>query len=169
MTKEISRDSSIDIVAGCMILVMIVNHILQNLSMTDSWLNDILMLFSFFMPWFFFKGGQFYKYEKFPVAVNKGSRKLLVPYVIYVIIGIAVGLIITESDTFSYLVLSLKEWCRYAAPSGNLPLWFLFSFFCVRLIMTLIIKSKTTLTVIPVICFVVCYVIHIGGAEICIG
>lgn len=163
MTKEKSRDSSIDIVAGCMILVMIVNHILQNLSMTDSWLNDILMLFSFFMPWFFFKGGQYYKYEKMDNAIHKGYKKLLVPYVLYVGIGIVVGLVITDIDMLSYLVLSFKEWCRYAAPSGNLPLWFLFSFFCVRLVMSFIAKSKITLITVLVMCFVACYGIHLGG------
>lgn len=161
------RDSSIDIAAGLMILVMIINHTLQRTGYHNVILEQFLMLFSFFMPWFFFKGGMFYRQEDVKTTFHKGCKKLLQPYFVYNIIGVIVTFIVVvgtgENDIVGYLVQSINEWIRYGAPFGNLPLWFLFSFFVVRLLTSLYSTYRISPLVVAVITFAGCWTANIMG------
>ena len=56
------RDLATDSMAGILILYMFFTHICQHLNMTESSLYLMLeRFFYFFMPWFFFKSGYYFK------------------------------------------------------------------------------------------------------------
>ena len=66
------RDSSLDCVAGILIIYMVLVHIFQwsgmNNILSSCWMQPL----SFFMFWFFYKSGVFYK-ERKPVEVLLGG------------------------------------------------------------------------------------------------
>ncbi len=162
------RDYSVDVVAGIMILVMITNHTLQRTGYHNDVVEQTLMLFSFFMPWFFFKGGMFYRQDSVRNTFTKGCNKLMRPYIVYGFVGVVVGIVISlwhgNMGLVNYLVLSVKEWLRYAAPSGNLPLWFLFSFFVVRVLVSIYFRFHVKPSIVSVCTIVVCCAVHcLGG------
>jgi len=164
-TKIIKRDNSVDVVAGFMILIMIMNHIIQHTGYSSRLLDNCLLLFSFFMPWFFFKAGMFYKSQ----PLKKDIQKLLPPYLIYNIIGIIVGWFINYKDEATTLLhygnVTILQWIRYASPQTNLPLWFLFSFFMVKLLAKLCDRYNIDKLKISGLLFIACFAIHIWGGH----
>lgn len=66
--ENIRRQSHIDSVAGLLIIHMILGHCIQVTDCRDLTLYKWMQVLSFFMPWFFFKSGMFYK-ERKPVEV----------------------------------------------------------------------------------------------------
>ena len=63
------RIVSLDIITGILIIHMIFGHIMRFAHCIDTDLYHYTsILLSFFMPWFFFKSGMFYK-ERKPVEV----------------------------------------------------------------------------------------------------
>lgn len=164
-TKIIKRDNSIDVVAGFMILIMILNHIIQHTGFCNRQLDNSLLLFSFFMPWFFFKAGMFYKGPSLKVDI----QKLLPPYLIYNIIGIIIGWFINykeEATSLShYCYITIFQWIRYSSPQTNLPLWFLFSFFMIKQIAAVCAKYNYSQLKLAGILFMVCFSMHIWGGH----
>ena len=69
---NIRRQSNIDSVAGLLIIHMILGHCIQVTDCRDLTLYKWMQVLSFFMPWFFFKSGMFYK-ERKPVEVLLGG------------------------------------------------------------------------------------------------
>ena len=65
---NIRRQSHIDSVAGLLIIHMILGHCIQVTDSRDLTLYKWMQVLSFFIPWFFFKLGMFYK-ERKPVEV----------------------------------------------------------------------------------------------------
>lgn len=88
-----------------------------------------------FMPWFFFKAGLFYKSASLSSVVSKSFHRLLVPWIIFGLIGliiwIAVGYLM-ETPTIREIVnlrrILLITAFEFGLP-GNPPLWFLIALF----------------------------------------
>ena len=164
-TKIIKRDNSIDVVGGFMILIMIMNHIIQHTGFSNRQLDNSLLLFSFFMPWFFFKAGMFYKNP----SLKADIQKLLPPYLIYNIIGIIIGWFINYKEEATSLLhygyITIFQWIRYSSPQTNLPLWFLFSFFMVKQIVAVCAKYNYSELKMAGILFIACFSMHIWGGH----
>lgn len=78
------RDKSIDATAGLLILFMIYGHVMSWTNLTEAHSFIVLdRIFCFFMPWFFFKAGMFYKQEKIDLVCKAGYKRLLVPYIVW--------------------------------------------------------------------------------------
>lgn len=94
-------------------------------------------LFYFFMSWFFFKSGMFYKEKTEKDVLKSTFRRLIVPYITFNIVGIVVlalekyqsggALSITSLTKEVLVTIFLNE-----AVYPNLALWFLLSLFIVR-------------------------------------
>lgn len=55
---------SMDVLAGIMILYMVIMHVMQWAELQDTALfYNLSVVFGCFMPWFFFKGGMFFKHN----------------------------------------------------------------------------------------------------------
>ena len=100
----------------------------------------------FFMPWFFYKSGQFFKKRDYCTLIKKDIRKLLLPFFVWSIIGYLFYLILCYFDgdlsfrNIGYRVL--KTFWLEGFVQLNRPLWFLYSFFMVRLIANILLPEK---------------------------
>ena len=74
------RNNSLDMIAGIFIVYMIVLHILQWCNLTYVFGNVVFHVFSFFMFWFFFKSGMFYR--------EKLSKDILIGEIVWKLIAV---------------------------------------------------------------------------------
>ncbi len=93
---------------------------------------------SFFMPWFFYKSGQFFKKRPYKELLAKDSRKLLLTFVIWSAIGYVFYLVFGALQHSLTLRGSTYSIIRGLFLTGKIPindpLWFLLTLFGVRLI-----------------------------------
>ena len=148
-----------------MILWMLVYHISLNYGrITFAVPEDGASVFtsmSFFMAPFYVGAGYFFSFKKdFGTFFRNQIKKLFVPYCFFTVFGVVVF------ESYSLIVnnclggISLIE----AIPTGclrtNTPLWFLFSFFCCRLIYYAIKKwagGGKIVHLVMVLCFILAF------------
>ena len=172
-----TRDNSLDTVAGIMTIYMIFNHVFVFTSTTESelFLKQLCIL-GFFMHWFFFKAGMFYKPSAdYKVLAVKKYKRLIIPYLVFAIIGQiahSVLLIVKGDYNITHHTLKPLEYIfTTGAPSGISPLWFLFSLFGATLLFNYIITKKRWLlfAIIVIIPFLLIYTKPYWIANICVG
>lgn len=126
------RDVHIDLLSGVFIIYMIYYHICQHCEQI-SILHHILF---YFMPWFFYKSGMYFKHNiNYLEALKKDSRALLMPYVSFGVIGLFIHFLIIAilgDDNWIHYVSFPKHILLYDSIPGNVPLWFLISLFVVK-------------------------------------
>lgn len=123
--------------AGILILYMVFTHICQHFNMTESSLYSMLeRFFYFFMPWFFFKSGYYFKLTSNQVQLQKGVVKFVKPFFFYSLIGQAIYCVHSYcTGTFEWNMLyPVREFLGQGSVYGNLPLWFLLTLFLSRLV-----------------------------------
>lgn len=129
------RQRYIDALSGLLIINMILGHCIQLADCRDIPLYNWMNALSFFMPWFFFKSGMFYR-EKSLKETIYGGAKLLKPYFYWNLIGYIpfVLLLIAKSDDvwYHYCLQPFKGIILNAQYTGNSPLWFLPVLFVVK-------------------------------------
>lgn len=139
MEKDICRSNSIDSVAGMLIIYMVVTHCFQWASLIESSIyRGSLKFMGFFMAWFFFKGGMFFKPKGLRVTLQTGMNRLLVPYLFWSLVGIIVAFVYlclhSDLDLIFFLKKNIKGIVFWGSVESNLPLWFLLTLFFVRLL-----------------------------------
>lgn len=148
----IKRDSSLDTIAGIMTIYMIYSHICPWVGISP--LPHVGQFLFFFMAWFFYKSGMFFHNISFSECYKKGIQRLIIPYIIFSIIGwfmFFIRDVIKQEITEQYFINSLRQILHEGAVAGNAPLWFLFTLFCVRIIFYLVHKLKQYSVIL--ICF----------------
>ena len=143
-TINIPRDKSNDATAGLMICFMIVGHALLWSNIHDSQLFSFLrrMLF-FFMAFFFYKSGMFYKPIELKKQLSKKTKTLMIPFFAYAMFGEIVRWIrmyFQEGDTnlYHWFIHPIISFVGRGGPTGNVPLWFLFALFLTTLVISII-------------------------------
>lgn len=143
------RENHIDIAAGLMICWMILWHVL--------WVGNIdgldyCPIFLFFMPWFFFKSGMYYRERSIKQQLHDSYRKLIIPYL--VMMGISYLLVVllalgnAEWFTFRNLIyLPIRRTFFYGALPNNGSLWFLFTLFLVLNISNIALRKLHPLVI----------------------
>ena len=172
MSKRIRH---IDIAAGVMILWMIIYHAIcyaWSFDLRDYWWMDDLSLLpaglhaiinnegrietlnpcvlfpylSFFMPWFFYKSGQFFKKKSINELWIKDSSKLLCTFVVWSAIGYIFYLVfnfLQHTLTFRSATFSIVRGLFLTGKIPiNEPLWFLLTLFGVRAIANITLPNK---------------------------
>lgn len=137
----------IDTLSGLLICYMMLCHILLrglvNCSVDNIWLEPL----QFFMFWFFFKSGMFYAPKISNDLFVRGGGKLLIPLLVYSLIGHIVECIKLfvngDLNWKHYLLTPFKEFVCTGSVTGNQPLWFLFSLFIVQLLFNELFVRKT--------------------------
>lgn len=173
MSKQ--RIPYIDFAAGIMILWMIIYHAIGcalDLSLVGLWgISDaslipegakafikaegklerinVCVLFpylSFFMPWFFYKSGQFFEKRPIKESLTKDARKLLLTFVIWSAIGYVMFLlfgVLNHSLTLKGATYSIARGLFLTGKVPiNEPLWFLLTLFGVRFIANTILPNR---------------------------
>ncbi|MDR5580342.1 hypothetical protein BJP75_00015430 [Bacteroides thetaiotaomicron] len=135
-----NRDYSLDFLAGILLLQIIYNHCC---SISKSVSIDLSFL-AFYMPWFFYKGGMFFKTLE-SKQMLMGGKRLLLPFMKYSIIGLSIDFILSQLKDVSVLDFSLRQ-VKYILLQGsffgNLPLWFLPALFGARLLSNYFVNHK---------------------------
>lgn len=156
------RIDYLDEVCGLLIIYMILTHIQI---CADVFVEPQEMcVLSFFMPWFFFKSGMFYKGKTFRSTLS-GWKKLIIPYVVYSFIGhiIYCTRIYLEGDQnwIHYVLSPIKQILMCGSLLGNTPLWFLLSLFMVQLIYSVIhnkIKDELIFMMGALVAFIIYFI-----------
>ncbi len=146
MRKVKQRQIYLDSVGGLLLIYMIVGHCCQWAHLWDQFDRYTFWL-GFFMPWFFFKGGMFYKPVTNRDAVRASFRRLIVPFLWFTLIGTCVLWlkdIIGGTFTLMSIISQIKCFLVSGAFSGNLALWFLLSLFCVRILFNYFYTKRNT-------------------------
>ena len=134
----VKRIDYLDNLGGLLICYMMLNHILLR-GQVDCTVDSLyLEPLQFFMFWFFYKSGMFYKAKPNRTIVIRGGQKLLLPWLIFSALGHVVkcAQLVMENDTnwWHYVLTPMKEIVFTGGVDGNHPLWFLFSLFFVQLL-----------------------------------
>lgn len=167
--EQTCRDNSIDAVAGILIIFMILRHTIQRTGMTECVLYEFTQYFSFIIPWFFFKGGMFFKPRGIKESIARGGRHLLIPFLKYSLLGHLLYCVIMLMDGdrnwIHFVLTPLKELLLGGAVMGNLPLWFLFSFFVVRVLANLCFKDIKMVLLVFIGCYALSNVLFYSGFK----
>lgn len=143
------RLTYLDSAGGLLLIYMIVGHCAQWAVLWNDF-DKYTYWLGFFMPWFFFKGGIFYKPKTFREELKSGYKRLIVPFICFSLIGTVilwVKLLIINGDiSIKEFLYPIKGLLIQGSVPGNLALWFLPSLFAVRIIFNyfynLIINSR---------------------------
>lgn len=139
-TKKNKRQFGLDIMAGIIIIYVIIGHMRMVGGTTP---NFGLVLF-LSMPWFYFKSGMFFKDKDIKVLLKADYKKLLSPYIAFVVIGWTVFAILSLlKGTFTPYDVFLKPLIQLGllgSCSGNWPLWFLLTLFGIKFVYTVLNK-----------------------------
>lgn len=83
------RDYSLDALQGLLISYMIMVHAFQWANIKNDTFNEYASyIMFFFMPWFFYKSGMFHhSTSDLRTTLNKLARKLLIPYLVFSLLG----------------------------------------------------------------------------------
>lgn len=143
------RNHTFDFLCGLCIIRMVLLHITESCNFqNETWWTNVMYWSYFFMSFFFFKAGYFNK------TVSGNSRayckdkfkRLMTPYFVWGLVGdviffFFVWFILDERNATSRLVTLDHVWTT-SAFFGNVPCWFLFSFFCAYIAMHFITKVR---------------------------
>lgn len=193
------RVAFVDVGAGIMILWMIIYHAISfslNIQLLDyegvidvnsvtgnMYVNVgkdghfipknpcvIFPYLNFFMPWFFYKSGQFFVKRKAKELWIKDVKKLLIPFLIWSLIGYLLFLLLhVVSHTLTWknsTIYMASAFLKSGSIPLNLPLWFLLTLFVVRFIANIClpdmesIRERWKLLIIFFVCYVVTIVIN---------
>lgn len=173
---ESKRHNHLDIIAGILIIFMVYHHAFSN-SFLDVLSSRLLF---FYMPWFFFKAGMFFKKDVgIKDVLIKSARRLLLPFVVFSVIGrveYAIELWALNNLHINIVSNALFDIIKTGSVFGNGPLWFLLTLFFVRVIFAYLSSRVKPLWIIPffggVIAFIfyyfeVCVPLYLGNT--CLG
>lgn len=144
------RNHAFDILCGICIVRMVTLHVMAFCGQeAQEWWVVVMRWSFFFMSFFFFKAGYFNKGTSSGTDMEylkDRSKRLLVPYLASGVIGLVVyfAFYFPLVDRYKKFVEPL-EWSHIWMKSGfygNSPIWFLFSFFVVYMMVRYIDKVK---------------------------
>lgn len=132
-----SRDSSLDWIAGVLITVTIFLHIDEWTGAEWGFWNKVGSVFGFIMPWFFFKSGMFYKETGFKTNDSRIWRSLGVPFLTFSLFSWFVWLITAiyqhGIDGLLFIIkYSIANIANYGLLPGNGALYFIASLWLCR-------------------------------------
>lgn len=133
MSEQRERILWLDLASGVLICFMVFGHV-YNTAFGD--LLEVFPFMSFFMPWFFFKSGVFFKPTDRRSLFSHDFNKYIKPYIIWSAIGLIVYYLalcidgqFTPRDVF---YIPVRRFVFSGTIPMNAPLWFLLSLFIVR-------------------------------------
>lgn len=139
-TRLNSKQDHIVYAHGLMILHMMFFHFCVSTIYGSQLYYTILHPLSFFMAWFFFKSGMFYKEREIKDVLKTNFIKLIVPAIVFSALGFFCYLFFEQPGfRFSYELGFLYV---FGSLRGNVPIWFLFSLFAVQMLFSIMRKCK---------------------------
>ncbi len=159
-----ARNLGYDFITGFFILQMILLHVLQfaGEDLTRKPYSYLIYVF-FYMPWYFYKSGTFFRERGVKETLAKDFRKLILPLFFFSLFGLCVEAAIRLAEgefTLRWLILSngmnfLRSGCIHA----NGALWFLTVLFLVKNLYNAI-RSETVRWIAFAVSPLLAYVLH---------
>ena len=111
-----------------------------------SIISIIGRILSFFMSWFFFKGGMMHKENTSKDIIRKSTKRLLVPYLIFLVIGIMLNILFLKLE---HTPLNISQFFKgeialILSTSTVWPtaaIWFLLSLYFARITFNLLYQK----------------------------
>ena len=160
------RNESVDSIAGIMILYMVFTHVCQHYHWEHATLYIVMEhLLYFFMPWFFFKAGMFFKIGNNNDVFIRSTKRLLKPFILYSLIGhlCYCFLIYMKGELTISEFIPYKSLLLTGSVPGNLPLWFLLTLFGCRVIFNFILSKNIPVVVVALASLIVAFFLHVIG------
>lgn len=162
------RNKSIDSAAGLMILYMVFTHVCQHYDFNHSKVYVILEhIFFFFMPWFFFKAGMFFRPGDNKEFMLKSAERLLKPFVIYSVIGHLIYCLIAyfNNDMHLSTYIPVRSLLLMGSIPGNLPLWFLLTLFLCRILLNTLVNLRVSEIVIAISALSIAMILQLANFD----
>ena len=141
------RNHAFDFLCGICIIRMVMLHITNACGFGDAeWWTPVMHWTYYFMSFFFFKAGYFNKTVSgnTPAFITDKAKRLLIPYAVWGGIGSIVYfffvIFILSPENAMCTSLEWKHVWMNSQFYGNIPCWFLFSFFMAYVVAHLISK-----------------------------
>lgn len=85
------RQNHLDAISGLLIVQVVLLHILILTRCTENCIYKIVFqqILVFYMPWFFFKNGLFYRERNMKDAIQYVMRRLAKPYIVISVVSVA--------------------------------------------------------------------------------
>lgn len=119
---------------------------------------------SFFMSWFFFKGGMMHKGTSTKAIFQKSARRLLIPFLLFLLLGLLLdGWIQSAKIDFNGISFIKGEFTTFLTNSTLRPTaasWFLLSLFVARIGFNVLYKRIHPI-IITIVFACIAYAIHI--------
>lgn len=99
-----------------------------------------IKIFPFFLSWFFYKSGMFFKIPSdYREYIKKCYSKLARPWIVWSILSFFIWLVVLIiNNTHTDFIHEFLSYCFYTVIDGchisNIPLWFLFTLFMIKMI-----------------------------------
>lgn len=159
-----TRETYLDTICGILIVYMIFYHCIQHAGLTtNKGFLYIENIFSFFMPWFFFKSGMFIKGNLYSVF-KKGLKRLIKPFIVFTLIGHLVHCIFYffngDYNWIHYTLSPLKSILLNEADGWSSPLWFLLTLYFAQLVVVGLQRTHIPKLVIPVVALILSVAFH---------
>lgn len=139
----------IDVAKGYGMLLVIFGHAVI---VGGRWHN---LIFAFHMPFFFLLSGLVYKPTTFGKLLVKRTKSLLVPYLLFFLLGAAVLGIKTAKSGFPIRALLSDFYYGYPGNTCVFSVWFLLALFFVSLLFCLILKLNRQLQYLLVLALLI--------------
>ena len=159
-TKPPIRDNAIDCVGGIMILFMVYRHCLLAGSLLPESIENSILCYPllFFMHWFFFKGGMYYHETELHVELKKSFDRLLLPYLAFAVIAVALSAIAHLAcegvSGVKEVILGIPSYLKKEGTVlDNAPLWFLLSLFFARVFFSFSRKLRIPAWIVATVAF----------------
>lgn len=166
------RNAWFDTISGLFILLIVIQHILQNCGIYDGYFFEryLVRAFPAFMPWFFYKSGLFFRYNISGFARSQ-VKKLLYPFFIWSLIPslLVLPFYILNSGMYDFFINILRS-LYYAHGVFNAPLWFLPSLLISSLTVYYLAKVKIRLGGgVLLIALLLSYIIYYFNFQLPLG
>ena len=150
----VKRYIYLDNICGILILNMIfVVHLSSWANFHPQWNETVAHVFSFFMFWFFFKGGMMFHNKPIAESVKKGFQRLVIPYIVFTFIGVAWELytaIRIGNLNKNWIYIEITTIRDYQCCWTSMACWFLISLFFVRILFQIIYNRTHQLYTITI-------------------
>lgn len=118
-------------------------HIAGGCGSKPEFFNFLITTFSFVMSWFFFKGGIVHKDISTKEVVKKSKKRLLVPYLVFLLLGFILDFIVklVKVPDFSIPSFLQEETMTFLTNTTLWPTaasWYLLSLFVVRVVFNIL-------------------------------
>lgn len=157
------RDNAVDSVAGLMIIYMVFTHVCQHFHIQDtSFYMSLEHILYFFMPWFFYKAGLFFKVSDNKIMFLKSTRRLIIPFIKYSFIGHVCYCLVSFFNGNLHLstIIPYRILLMHGSIPGNLPLWFLLSLFLCRVILNILLNKAIPISLVAILSLSIAFLLH---------